>query len=102
MAAEERSLDSKAVCKAGKDMTTEINLIGSGKVQRLQHMLHAKAKEEPGLRFHALHDKVYRMDFLAEAYRQVRRNRGAAGVDGQTFEDIESYGVERWLGELSG
>ena len=77
-----------------------MNLIVSEKVQRLQRMLHTKAKEEPGLRFHALHDKVYRMDFLAEAYRQVRRNRGAAGVEGETFEDIESYGVERWLGEL--
>ena len=82
-------------------MTTDVNLTGSDRVQRLQRMLHAKAKGEPGLRFHALYDKVYRMDFLFEAYRQVRRNGGVAGVDGETFEDIEAYGVERWLGELA-
>ena len=82
-------------------MTTGENLTGSDKVQKLQRILHAKAKAEPGLRFHALYDKVWRMDFLTEAYRQVRRNRGAAGVDGETFEDIEAYGVERWLGELA-
>ena len=82
-------------------MTTGENLTGSDKVQKLQRILHAKAKAEPKLRFHALYDKVWRMDFLTEAYRQVRRNRGAAGVDGETFEDIEAYGVERWLGELA-
>ena len=59
-----------------------------------------KAKEEPELRFHALIDKVWREDFLTEAWKQVRRNGGAAGVDGESFEDIESYGVDRWLGEL--
>ncbi len=82
-------------------MTTDENPSGSDKVQRLQHMLHAKAKGEPELRFHALYDKMYRMDFLFQAYRQVRRNGGAAGVDGETFGDIGTYGVERWLGELA-
>ena len=82
-------------------MTTDENLTGSDKVQRLQRMLHANAKGEPKLRLHALYDKVYREDFLTEAYRQVRRNGGSAGVDGETFSDIEAYGVERWLGELA-
>ena len=101
MPAEGRSLDSRAVCKGAKGMTTDGNLTGSDKVQRLQHILHAKAKENPKLRFHALYDKVWREDFLIEAYRQVRRNGGTAGVDGETFSDIEEYGVESWLGELA-
>ncbi len=70
-------------------------------VQRLQAALHAKAKGEPGYRFYVLYDKVYRPDVLAHAYACCRVNRGAAGVNGQTFEDIEAYGVERWLGELA-
>ncbi len=82
-------------------MTTGESLPGSEKVRKLQTVLHAKAKEEPGWRFHALIDKVWREDFLAEAWRQVRRNGGSAGVDGETFADIESYGVGRWLGELA-
>ncbi|MEZ5739046.1 MAG: group II intron reverse transcriptase/maturase [Burkholderiaceae bacterium] len=63
--------------------------------------MHAKAKGEPGYRFYLLYDKVYRADVLDHAYRCCRANKGAAGVDGQWFEDIESYGVERWLGELA-
>ena len=82
-------------------MTTGENLTGSHAVQKLRTMLHAKAKEEPERRFHALIDKVWRMDFLKEAWARVRRNGGSAGVDGETFEDIEMNGVEQWLGELS-
>ena len=64
-------------------------------------MLHLKAKEEPELRFHSLIDKVWRMDFLRMAWQAVRRNGGAAGVDGVSIADVESHGVEKWLGELS-
>jgi RNA-directed DNA polymerase len=71
------------------------------KVQKLQAALHAKAKGAPGYRFYALDDKVYRADVLGEAYEQCRKNGGGAGVDGQRFEDIEAYGVEKWLGELA-
>jgi group II intron reverse transcriptase/maturase len=63
--------------------------------------LHAKAKAEPGSRFYALYDKIYREDILTHAYAQCRSNKGAPGVDGQDFADIEAYGVERWLGELA-
>jgi group II intron reverse transcriptase/maturase len=70
-------------------------------VQKLQTALHDKAKESPSYRFYALYDKVYRKDVLACAYDRCHANRGAAGVDGQEFEDIEEYGVERWLGELA-
>ena len=63
-------------------------------------MHHAKAKEEPKRRFHALCDKMWREDFLREAWERVRRNGGTAGVDGESFKDIEAQGVEGWLGEL--
>jgi len=72
-----------------------------GKVRKLQETLHAKAKESPDYRFYALYDKVYRADVLEFAYRRCRLNGGVAGVDGERFEDIEAYGVERWLGELT-
>jgi RNA-directed DNA polymerase len=71
------------------------------KVQKLQAALHAKAKQAPSYRFYALYDKLYRADVLSEAYERCRQNGGAAGADGQRFEDIEAYGVERWLGELA-
>src|SRR5208337_3800256 len=71
------------------------------KVQKLQETLHVKAKEAPGYRFYALYDKVYRADVLEFAYRRCRDQGGAPGVDAERFEDIETYGVERWLGELT-
>jgi group II intron reverse transcriptase/maturase len=70
-------------------------------VQKLQTALHAKAKESPNFRFHALYDKVYRKDVLAYAYERCQANGGAAGVDSQTFENIEAYDRERWLDELT-
>jgi group II intron reverse transcriptase/maturase len=63
--------------------------------------LHAKAKAEAGYRFYALYDKISRDDILMHAYAQCRSNKGAPGVDGQEFADIEAYGVQRWLGELA-
>src|SRR4051794_4293191 len=70
-------------------------------VQKLQEALHAKAKGSPGYRFYALYDKVYRRDVLEWAYVRCRANDGAPGVDRQTFEDIEAYGLDRWLDELA-
>jgi retron-type reverse transcriptase len=52
-------------------------------------------------RFYALYDKISREDILAHAYAQCRSNKGAPGVDGRDFADIEAYGVQRWLGELA-
>jgi RNA-directed DNA polymerase len=77
------------------------NLATPASVQKLQMALHAKAKAEPGYRFYALYDKISRDDILAHAYAQCRSNKGAPGVDGQDFADIEAYGVQRWLGELA-
>ena len=77
-----------------------MSLIPPDTVGKLQRVLHEKAKASPNYRFYALYDKVYRKDVLAYAYERCRRNKGAAGVDRQTFDDIEAYGRERWLGEL--
>src|SRR5450432_3340028 len=78
-----------------------MSLATPASVQKLQTALHAKAKESPSFRFYALYDKVHRKDVLTYAYECCRANGGAAGVDGQRFEDIEAYGVERWLDELA-
>jgi len=69
------------------------------KVRKLQTALHAKAKAAPSYRFYLLYDKLYREDVLAYAYACCKAHGGAAGVDGQRFEDVEAYGVQRWLGE---
>jgi RNA-directed DNA polymerase len=71
------------------------------KVGKLQTALHAKAKATPGYRFYLLYDKLYRPDVLEYAYKRCKANKGAAGVDGQTFAAIEAYGEERWLEELA-
>ena len=78
-----------------------MNLPPPTTVGKLQGVLRAKAKESPSYRFYALYDKVYRKDFLSWAYARCRSNNGAPGVDGQTFEDIETYGLEQWLDELA-
>ncbi|WP_438008563.1 group II intron reverse transcriptase/maturase [Sorangium sp. So ce321] len=70
------------------------------KVRQLQRRLWVAAKRHPGRRFHALYDRIARGDVLAEAWKRVKRNRGAAGVDAQTLADIEQHGVERFLEEL--
>jgi group II intron reverse transcriptase/maturase len=71
------------------------------RVQALQRTLYRAAKADPGRRFHALHDKVYRRDVLERAWVQVRRNGGAAGIDRTTIADVEEYGVTRLLDELA-
>ena len=78
-----------------------MSLVPSETVKKLQATLHAKAKDAPSYRFYSLYDKVYRRDVLAFAYRKCRANGGAPGVDGQTFADIEVYGGDRWLDELT-
>jgi len=67
------------------------------KIRMLQKKLYQKAKEEPNYRFYLLYDKMYREDLLAHAYALAKSNQGAPGVDGQSFRDIESRGLEEWL-----
>ena len=74
-----------------------MSLTTPSKIRELQIKLYRKAKNEPGYRFYMLYDKVYREDVLAHAYALARANKGAPGVDGQTFEQIELQGVEGWL-----
>ena len=69
-------------------------------VRALQHALYRAAKADPGRRFHALYDKVHRRDVLERAWGQVRRNRGAPGIDQTTIAEVEEYGVDRLLGEV--
>jgi len=68
--------------------------------RRLQERLWKAAKQSPKRRFHALYDRIFRMDVLREAWRRVRANHGAAGVDRETIADVERHGVERFLEEL--
>lgn len=70
------------------------------KVRALQQVLYVAAKQQPTRRFHALYDRISRPDVLSSAWQQVRRNRGAAGIDGETLDAIVAYGVDRMLGEL--
>jgi group II intron reverse transcriptase/maturase len=70
------------------------------KVQELQRRLWAAAKRSPERRFHALYDHMTRRDVLVEAWKRVRANKGAAGVDGQTLDEVEQYGVDRFLKEI--
>lgn len=69
-------------------------------VRGLRRRLWVAAKRDPGRRFHALYDHIWRDDVLREAWRRVRKNKGAAGVDGQTLAEVLQYGVERLLKEL--
>ena len=71
------------------------------KVRRLQRKLYVAAKRDGGRRFHALYDRIYRGDVLREAWRRVRAKKGAGGVDGETLQAVEEYGVERLLDELA-
>jgi len=67
------------------------------KIRTFQRKLYLKAKAEPDFRFYLLYDKIYRADILLHAYRLAKAKGGSAGVDGMSFEHVESEGVEEWL-----
>jgi RNA-directed DNA polymerase len=87
------------VCDGGKreGMTPGASNNPIGKVRELQRTLYTCAKRSKTRRFHALYDRVSRSDVLLEAWKRVRGNKGAAGVDGESIADIERKGVEGFL-----
>jgi RNA-directed DNA polymerase len=64
------------------------------KVRQLQRSLYRKAKQDKGVKFYSLYDKLWREDVLWEAWRHVKANRGAPGVDGESIEAVVSRGQE--------
>ena len=70
------------------------------KSRQLQRNLYLAAKKDKQRRFHALYDRIFRLDILWRAWKEVRENKGSAGIDGITFEMIEEYGVEEYLLEI--
>jgi RNA-directed DNA polymerase len=70
------------------------------KIQEFQRKLYEKAKSDKKFRFYSLYDKTYRTDILEEAYRKAKSNGGTSGVDGETFEDVETKGRAEYLEEL--
>jgi RNA-directed DNA polymerase len=75
--------------------------VRSDPVRALQHALYRAAKADPGRRFHALWDKIYRRDVLWRAWVAVFRNGGAPGIDKTTLADVQEYGVTRLLDEVA-
>jgi RNA-directed DNA polymerase len=94
-----------ATGEAGVPVSSQPNSPGRRKsvddVERLQRRLGAAAKRSAGRRFHALYDRISRRDVLGEAWKRVKRNRGAAGVDAETIASIRALGEESFLNDLS-
>lgn len=90
----------RVLSKGDKDEEIGMSLATPEKIRRLQRKLYVKAKEESAFRFYQLYDKVYREDIRAHAYRLARGNKGAPGVDGVDFADIEAQGLGEWLAGL--
>lgn len=75
-------------------------LASTDKVRQLQRRLWKAAKRQPGRRFHALYDRIFRSDVLEMAWKRVRSRKGSAGVDAETIADLEQRGIEDFLVKL--
>ncbi len=71
------------------------------KLSHLRQKLYQKAKQEPKFRFYTLYHHLFREDVLQEAWRRVKANKGASGVDGVRIADIEKQGIDEFLKEIS-
>jgi group II intron reverse transcriptase/maturase len=73
-------------------------------IRELQRKLYRKAKQEKEYRFYLLYDKIYKRDILSHAYSLVKANKGAPGIDGETFDSIEERegGAEKYLEKIAG
>jgi len=100
MLVEGRRLTSGMLLKRARIRGLAMSLETPEKIRSLQRKLYVKAKAEPEFRFYLLYDKVHREDILDHAYKLAKSNRGAPGVDGMTFAEIEAAGVEAWLSGL--
>src|SRR5919108_970549 len=93
--------------KEQKDLTSAVSARsvshaeGVDRVRALQRVLYRCAKQDRDRRFHALFDKVARSDVMERAWGEVRANRGAAGIDGVTIDEIESSGAGEFLEALA-
>ena len=74
---------------------------GLDTVRALQRVLYRSAKQDPKRKFHALYGHVVRDDVMAQAWVQVRANRGAPGVDGVSVADVERFGVGDFLAGIA-
>ena len=90
----------KGNARKSESVEIDMSLETPQSVRKLQRALYVKAKANPEYRFYALYDKVWRKDVLRHAWMRCRENGGAAGVDAESFEWIESEGAEEWLDEL--
>lgn len=77
--------------------------VNGDKYPELYDKLNQAAKADPGRSFYILNDKLCRSDVLWRAWREVKRNRGAAGIDKVTIQEIENGegGVETFLNGIA-
>jgi RNA-directed DNA polymerase len=71
------------------------------KVRDFQNRLYLTAKADRKRKFYAMYDKIYRKDILEEAWKRVKRNGGAGGIDKVSIIDVKAYGEEKLLDEIA-